>query len=190
MQTPGPRLAQLASAVQAPQVFELEQTGFASGQSLLATHSTQAPVVDEQTGLVGDRVMQVRVVTTVPHATHAPASEQNGVLGDDAQSMSFPHWTQAPLAPQTGVAPLRSAHDLLCALSQATQVFCAPQKGVVAPQSLSVSHATQAPLAPQTGFERSRALQAFPSVQPVQTFLLQKDLSGVLQSPSATHATH
>jgi len=190
MQTPGPRPAQSLSAVQAPHVFDDEQTGFASGQSLLATHSTHAPVVEEQTGLAGVSVMHVRVVTTVPHATHDPASEQNGVVGDDEQSMSLPHWTQAPLVPQTGVAPFRSAHDLVCALSQATQLFCGPQNGVVPPQSLSVSQATQAPLAPHTGLDRSRALHSFPSVQPPQTFLVQKDFSGALQSPSATHSTH
>jgi len=191
MHTAGPRLAQSASAVQTPHVLELEQTAFASGQSLLPRHSTQAPLVVEQCGVAGVSVAQVRGASGEPQDTHVPASEQNGVVGEPAQSMSLPHWTQAPLAPQTGVAGLKAAQLAFCgACLQDTQIFCAPQNGVVPPQSLSASHWTQAPLAPQTGFDGSRVLQASSFTQPAHTFLLQKDLSGVLQSPSPTHSTH
>jgi hypothetical protein len=147
------------SALQAPQVFEAEQTGFASGQSALVTHSTQAPLV-AQAGVAGVSFMQLLPVGAAPQPTHMPAGEQNGVVGVAEQSASFPHWTQAPLAPQTGFALFRSPHvEVMCVSSHRTQVFAGPQKGVVdvAAQSLSVSHATQAPLAAQTGFPLSRA---------------------------------
>lgn len=190
MQTPGPRLAQSLSAVQMPQLFELEQTGFASGQSLLATHSTQAPLLVEQTGLVGVRVMQLWDEGADMHPTQTPAFEQNGAVADP-QSVFARHVTQAPLAPQNGVAAFTPAQvDVPDGWLHGTHVFCAPQKGVESWQSLSVSHATQAPLVAQTGFPPSRALHALESAHPVHTFLLQKDFSAVLQSPSPRHSTH
>lgn len=190
MHTAGPRPAHSLSVVQTPQLFEAEQTGLASGQSLLPTHSTQAPLVIEQTGFVGVRVMQLWDAGADMHPTHAPALEQNGAVAEP-QSVLARHATQAPLAPQNGVPAFRPAQvDGGEAWSHGTQVFCGPQKGVVPWQSLSVSQATQAPLAAQTGFDPSRALHALASAQPTHTFLLQKDFSAVLQSPSPRHSTH
>lgn len=89
----------------------------------------------------------------------------------------------------TGVALFTPAQLFADAPTQEMQVFCAPQSGVVPPQSLSVSQATQAPLLPQTGFVESRAAHAALLLQATQAFLLQKDFSAVLQSPSPLHST-
>lgn len=89
-QTPGPRFVQSPSPLQAPQVFEPEHTGLASWQSVLATHSTQAPV-DEQAGVVGVSVRQERFPGADLQPTHVPASEQNGVVEVGEQSASLPH---------------------------------------------------------------------------------------------------
>ena len=102
MHTPGPRPLQSVSAVQATQAFEGEQTGLLSGQSLLATHSTQAPD-RAQAGVLGFTVMQ-RFAPTA-QLTQEPASEQRGVVEVGEQSLSFAHWTHAPLLPQKGFAP-------------------------------------------------------------------------------------
>jgi len=195
MHTPGPRLVQSLSPVQAPQVFADEQTGFAFGQSVLTAHSTQAPL-GPQLGLLGTSVEHMAdEACPTPHPTQVPAPEQNGVVDDDEQSASLPHSTQAPLAPQTGFAPFRAMQAPWPAWLQGTQVFCAPQKGAVGSlQSLLVSHATQAPLVAQTAFVWSRVPHAFLStpapLQSTHTLPLQKSLSAVLQSPSTLHPTH